>query len=126
MPNLARGQAFLQAGAVVALNEGEPFVRSFVERCRVGQGIVLDRLRALPGVQVVPNHASFYVMFSVDGVSDTFEFCKRAVREADVGLASGIAFGETSAQQIRLCYARGEATLIGAMDRLETFVTRRR
>jgi aspartate/methionine/tyrosine aminotransferase len=87
---------------------------------------VLDRLRALPGVHVVPNHASFYVMFSVDGVSDTLEFCKRAVREAGVGLAPGTAFGEASAQQIRLCYARGEASLIEAMDRLETFVTRNR
>jgi aspartate aminotransferase len=124
--NTSGGQAFLQAGAVVALNEGEPFVRSFVERCRVGQRIVLDRLRALPGVHVVPNHASFYVMFSVDGVSDTLEFCKRAVREAGVGLAPGTAFGEASAQQIRLCYARGEASLIEAMDRLETFVTRNR
>jgi aspartate aminotransferase len=45
------------------------------------------------------------------------------VREAGVGLAPGIAFGETSAQQIRLCYARSEASLIEAMDRLETFVT---
>ena len=34
--NTSGGQAFLQAGGVVALNEGEAFVRSFVERCRGG------------------------------------------------------------------------------------------
>ncbi|HKT99226.1 MAG TPA: pyridoxal phosphate-dependent aminotransferase [Paraburkholderia sp.] len=120
--NTSGGQAFLQAGATVALNEGEPFVRSFVERCRGGQRIALERLRAMPGVKVVPNQASFYLMFSVEGVTDTLDFCKRAVRDAGVGLAPGIAFGEESAQQIRLCYARSDASLIEAMGRLERFV----
>jgi aspartate aminotransferase len=120
--NTSGGQAFLQAGATVALNDGEPFVQSFVERCRGGQRIALERLRAMPGVSVVPNHASFYLMFSVEGVSDTLEFCKRAVREAGVGLAPGIAFGAESAQQIRLCYARSDPSLIEAMDRLEGFL----
>lgn len=120
--NTSGGQAFLQAGATVALNEGEPFVRSFVERCRGGQRIALERLRAMPGVKVVPNQASFYLMFSVEGVTDTLDFCKRAVCDAGVGLAPGIAFGEESAQQIRLCYARSDASLIEAMDRLERFV----
>ncbi|WP_233839181.1 pyridoxal phosphate-dependent aminotransferase [Paraburkholderia sp. ZP32-5] len=120
--NTSGGQAFLQAGAAAALNEGEPFVQSFVERCRGGQRIALERLRAMSGVQVVPNTASFYLMFSVAGVTDTLEFCKRAVLEAGVGLAPGTAFGEESAQQIRLCYARGDESLIEALDRLEKFI----
>jgi aspartate aminotransferase len=123
--NTSGGQAFLQAGACVALNEGEPFVQSFVERCRGGQRIVLERLRAMPGVHVVPNKASFYLMFSVEGVTDTLEFCKRAVLEAGVGLAPGVAFGDESAQQIRLCYARSDESLIEALDRLERFVRSR-
>ena len=76
----------------------------------------------MSGVQVVPNTASFYLMFSVAGVTDTLEFCKRAVLEAAVGLAPGTAFGEESAQQIRLCYARGDESLIEALDRLEKFI----
>jgi aspartate/methionine/tyrosine aminotransferase len=120
--NTSGGQAFLQAGAAVALDEGEPVIESFVARCRGGRRIVLDRLHALKGVQVTPTSASFYLMFSIDGVTDTLEFCKRAVHEAGVGLAPGIAFGEESAHQIRLCYARSDASLIEAMDRLETLL----
>lgn len=120
--NTSGGQAFLQVGAAVALTDGEPFVRSFVERCRGGQRIVLERLRALPGVHVVPNNASFYLMFEIEGVRDTLAFCKRAVHEAGVGLAPGIAFGDEAAHQIRLCYARSDANLNEAMDRLERFV----
>lgn len=122
--NTSGGQAFLQAGGVAALNEGEPFVRSFVERCRRGRRIVLEQLRDLDGVEIVPNNASFYVMFSIDGVSDTLTFCKRAVHEAGVGLAPGIAFGASSAHQIRLCYARADEPLFDAMERLQGFIRR--
>ena len=124
--NTSGGQAFLQAGGVVALNEGEAFVRSFVERCRGGRAIVLDRLAALDRVRIVPNKASFYVMFDVDGIDDSLAFCKRAVHEAGVGLAPGIAFGAASARQIRLCYARSDAQLTEAMDRLSAFIRRAR
>ncbi|MFL9899594.1 pyridoxal phosphate-dependent aminotransferase [Paraburkholderia fungorum] len=122
--NTSGGQAFSQEAAALALAEGEPFVQSFVERCRRGRQIVLDRFAAMPGVRVVPNLASFYVMFEIDGVTDTLEFCKRAVLEAGVGLAPGIAFGAESAHQIRLCYARSDASLSEAMDRLEPFIAR--
>jgi aspartate aminotransferase len=65
-------------------------------------------------------------MFSIEGVTDTLDFCKRAVLDAGVGLAPGVAFGDDAAQQIRLCYARSDASLMTAMDRLETFVTQQR
>jgi len=120
--NTSGGQPFLQAAGVVALNEGEDFVQSFVERCRRGQRLVLDALAELDNVHVIPNQASFYVMFSVDGITDTLAFCKQAVHDAQVGLAPGIAFGEASAQQIRLCYARSETQLAQAMGRLQGFV----
>lgn len=120
--NTSGGQAFLQEAAAIALGEGEPFVKSFVERCRGGRQIVLDRLAQMPGVRVVPNLASFYLMIEIDGVTDTLDFCKRAVLEARVGLAPGIAFGTEAARQIRLCYARSDASLLEAMDRLAPLI----
>lgn len=120
--NTSGGQAFSQEAAALALTEGEPFVKSFVERCRNGRRIVLDGLAQMPGVHVVPNLASFYLMLEIDGVTDTLEFCKRAVLEAGVGLAPGIAFGAESAKQIRLCYARSDANLREAMDRLAPLI----
>ena len=46
--------------------------------------------------------------------------------QAGVGLAPGIAFGAASARQIRLCYARSDAQLTEAMDRLSAFIRRAR
>ena len=120
--NNSGGQAFLQQGAVAALRDGEPFVRDFVARCRAGRDQVVGRLSDMSRVRLVPNQASFYVMFSVDGETDTLAFCKRAVLEARVGLAPGMAFGGGADDQIRLCYARAPDQLTEAMDRLERFL----
>ena len=120
--NTSGGQAFLQEGAVVALRDGEEFVRGFVARCRAGWQQIGDGLRRMPRVRLVPNSASFYVMFSIDGVSDTLQFCKRAVEQAGVGLAPGMAFGGGADRHIRLCYARSPEQLDMALARLAPFI----
>lgn len=120
--NTSGGQAFLQEGAVAALRDGEEFVAGFVARCRAGWQQIGDGLRRMPRVRLVPNSASFYVMFSIDGVSDTLQFCKRAVAEVGVGLAPGMAFGGGADHHIRLCYARSPAQLDTALARLAPFI----
>ena len=61
-------------------------------------------------------------MFGVEGVSDTFAFCKRAVHEAKIGMAPGTSFGAGAEGLVRLCYAKTAPLLQEAMDRLEGFV----
>jgi aspartate/methionine/tyrosine aminotransferase len=120
--NTSGAQAFLQYGAIAALNEGDAFTESFVARCAAGRDIVNERLGRMPRVRNIPNNGSFYAMFSVDGVSDTLTFCKRAVREARIGMAPGEAFGLGAEGLVRLCYAKSAENLTEAMDRLERFV----
>jgi aspartate/methionine/tyrosine aminotransferase len=117
--NTSGGQAFLQHGAVAALDEGEAFVEDFVGRCRAGREIVSRRLAAMPRVREIESEGAFYSMFEVEGVADTLGFCMDLVREARLGLAPGIAFGAGAQTLIRLCYAKSGALLEEAMDRLE-------
>ena len=120
--NTSGGLEFLQAGAVVALNEGEAFVATFVERCRAAQAIVAERLGRMARVRAIPNKGSFYAMFEVEGVTDTMAFCLAAVREARVGMAPGTSFGRGSERLMRLCYAKSPELLHEAMDRLDPFI----
>jgi aspartate/methionine/tyrosine aminotransferase len=120
--NTSGGQAFLQHGAIAALDRGEDFVAQFVERCRKGRDIVSSRLAEMPGVSEVASNGSFYSMFEVEGVDDTLAFCKDAVTKANVGLAPGVAFGKGAETLIRLCYAKSPEMLNEAMDRLEAFL----
>jgi aspartate aminotransferase len=120
--NTSGAPEFLQAGAIAALRDGEDFTRGFTARCAAGRALVNGRLAGMSRVRNVPNQGSFYAMFEVDGVSDTLAFCKRAVAEARIGMAPGIAFGRGAERHIRLCYAKSPEMLTTAMDRLEAFV----
>jgi len=122
--NTSGAPTFLQAGAIAALRDGEPFVAELLDYCRAGRAIAESRLGAMARVQAVPNSASFYSMFRVDGVADTLTFCKRLVVEGKVGTAPGEAFGPGAEGLTRLCYAKSPARLHEAMDRLEMFVAR--
>ena len=119
--NTSGGLEFLQAGAIAALEHGEPFVAEFVERCRAGRAIVTERLGAMQRVHDIPNQGAFYAMFSVDGMADTLSFCKRAVHEAGIGMAPGTSFGRGAEGLVRLCYAKSPEQLHEAMDRLQRF-----
>ena len=114
--------AFLQHAAIVALDQGEDFVKSFATRCDAGRQVVNERLARMKRVRNIPSEGAFYAMFSVDGVTDTLQFCKRAVVEAKIGMAPGTSFGEGSEHYIRLCYAKAPELLHKAMDRLEAFL----
>jgi aspartate aminotransferase len=120
--NTSGGLEFMQAAAIEAIDHGEDFVRSFVEHCRTGRDIVAGRLAAMPRIHAIPSQAAFYAMFEVDGMTDSFTFCKRAVHEAHIGLAPGTSFGKGAETAIRLCHAKSPALLHEAMDRLAEFV----
>ncbi len=120
--NTSGGVEFLQYGAIAALEEGEDFVRFFVDRCRTARDIANTRLDAMPRVRNIPNSGAFYAMIEIEGVTDTLQFCMRAVREARIGMAPGTSFGRGAERLVRLCYAKSPENLTEAMDRLERFV----
>ena len=120
--NTSGAPEFLQAGAIAALRHGEEFVAHFASRCGAAREIVNDRLARMPRVRNIPSKGAFYAMFEVEGVTDTMQFCKRAVTEAKIGMAPGIAFGKGAEKAIRLCYAKSTDLITEAMNRLETYV----
>lgn len=120
--SISGGQQFLQQAGVVALREGEPFVRDVVERCRQARALVLAHLQAMPGVTVVPSQAAFYLMFRIEGEADALAFCKRALLDGGIGLSPGIAFSPEAQDHVRLCFAKSPALLEEAMRRLRALL----
>ncbi len=114
--------SFLQRGGIAALEKGDGFVDEMVDRCRAGGELVFQRLSALPRVRISRPEAAFYAFFSVEGVTDTLEFCKKLAKEYKVGLAPGEAFGPGGQGNIRLCFASGAERLSKGLDRIEAAV----
>jgi aspartate aminotransferase len=114
--------AFLQRGAMAAVDKGDDFVAGMVERCRAGRELVFQRLSGLPKVTIARPEAAFYAFFNVEGVSDTLAFCKKLAKEYKVGLAPGEAFGPGGQGNIRLCFASSAERLSKGLDRIEAAV----
>jgi aspartate/methionine/tyrosine aminotransferase len=120
--NTSGGQPFLQTACVKAVTEGEEWVKWMVARCKSGRDLVMDRLKAMNRVSVIPADASFYLMMQVEDMGSALDFCKKLVVEGRVGLAPGTAFGAGGEGYLRLCYAQSNQRLSDAMDRFETFL----
>src|SRR6185312_5941487 len=69
--------AFLQRGAIVALEKGDSFITEMVQRCEAGRELVFQRLSGLPRITIARPEAAFYAFFSVDGITDTLGFCMK-------------------------------------------------
>jgi aspartate aminotransferase len=108
-----------QEAARVAIIEGEAFVRESQERYARHAKIALDRLRKLDGIDVPEPSGAFYVFPRLDGLTNSYAFCERLVKERRLGLAPGSAFGAGGEGHIRLCFAVDETALIDALDRFE-------
>jgi aspartate/methionine/tyrosine aminotransferase len=116
-------QPFLQRACVVAIQQGEPFLKELVQRYAAARELVLQRLGGMRRVRIVRPEAAFYVMFGVDGMADSLAFAKRLVHETHVGLAPGSAFGPGGDGHLRLCFAASRERLSEAMDRLEPLLS---
>jgi aspartate aminotransferase len=114
--------AFLQRGAVAALQKGDAFIAEMVDRCRAGRELVFQRLSAQPRVTITRPEAAFYNFFSIEGVTDTMSFCKKLAKEYKVGLAPGEAFAAGGQGNIRLCFASGAEQLSRGLDRIEAAI----
>jgi aspartate aminotransferase len=116
--NTSGSPTFLQHAGIVAITDGEPFIESFVARCRAARDAAIDGLAACRRVEVARPEGAFYAFFRVDGMMDSLAFAKEALRRTKVGLAPGSAFGPMGEGFIRLCFARDPRQVGEAIERL--------
>jgi len=114
--------SFSQWAAVAALREGGDFVQQQISRARTGRDTVIEGLKRLNRVKVLPPEGAFYLFFQIDGVTDTRQFALDLVRQTGVGLAPGTAFGPGGQAHLRLCYARRQDHLEEAVRRIGTWL----
>ncbi len=119
---ISHAPTFAQKAAETALAEGESEVRRMLENLKQNRDLCLDALRGLPGVTVPKPDGAFYLFPRVEGMTDSFAFCRRLLEETRVGLAPGVAFGAGGEGSFRICYAAERSILEPAMERLTKFL----
>ncbi|TCT05946.1 pyridoxal phosphate-dependent aminotransferase [Aquabacter spiritensis] len=118
--------AFMQRGAIAALDAGEAFVAAQVARARQGRDLLCSALSATGQVRLAPPPGAFYLFFGIAGEDDVRRLGLRLVDEAGIGLAPGTAFGPGGAGFMRLCFARSPDQLAIAAARLAAWIEGRR
>jgi aspartate/methionine/tyrosine aminotransferase len=119
---ISHAPSFAQKAAETALVEGEDELVRMLERLKENRDLCLDALRGMPGVTVPKPDGAFYLFPRIDGLDDSFDFCRRLLLETKVGLAPGVAFGAGGEGSVRICYAAGREILEPAMERLRRFL----
>jgi aspartate aminotransferase len=119
---ISHAPSFAQKAGETALAEGEPELRRMLERLQENREICTQALSGIPGVTIPKPDGAFYLFPRIDGLTDSFAFCKRLLEETRVGLAPGVAFGTGGEGSIRICYAAERSILEPAMERLTKFL----
>jgi aspartate/methionine/tyrosine aminotransferase len=122
---VSHAPSMAQKAAETALAEGEPDLRRTVDRLKENRDFVRSALLELPGITVPQAEGAFYLFPRIDGLADSFDFCRRLLLEKKVGLAPGVAFGRGGEGSVRICYAADHSILAPAMHRLAEFLRRR-
>ena len=95
----------VQIAGITALQGGEEFICAASGRYRAALTAVERAFGELPRVTLPSPQAAFYAFFAVDGVTDSYDFAEKALRQCGVGLAPGAAFGPQGEGYLRLCFA---------------------
>jgi aspartate/methionine/tyrosine aminotransferase len=119
---VSHAPSFTQKAGETALAEGESELLGMLERLKENRSLCLDALAGLPGVTVPKPDGAFYLFPRIDGLTDSFAFCRRLLEETRVGLAPGVAFGAGGEGSVRICYAAERSILEPAMERFTRFL----
>jgi aspartate/methionine/tyrosine aminotransferase len=122
---ISHAPSFAQRAGETALLWGEAAVREMLIRLRENRDFCMAALQKMPGVTLPKPEGAFYLFPKIDGLTDSFGFCKQLLLETNVGLAPGVAFGEGGEGSVRICYAAEKTILEQAMARLKLFMESR-
>jgi len=119
---VSHAPTFAQKAGETALAEGEGTLLEMLERLKQNRDLCLRALKGMNGVTVPKPDGAFYLFPRIEGLRDSFAFCRRLLEETQVGLAPGVAFGAGGEGSVRICYAAERSILEPAMARLTKFL----
>ena len=117
--------AMVQRAGIVALRDGEPFIRELRRQYQTRRRIAIDRIEKIPRLSLPKADGAFYVFPQIEGMTDSMAFAKDLLRSTRVGVAPGIAFGRYGEGYIRISFASSESVLVPALELFAEFMSRR-
>jgi aspartate/methionine/tyrosine aminotransferase len=89
---------------------------------RENRDFVRGALEPIPGITIPQPRGAFYLFPHIEGLGDSFEFCRQLLIREKVGIAPGGAFGAGGEGSVRICYAADRTVLEAAVERIARFI----
>ncbi|MDC7279433.1 aminotransferase class I/II-fold pyridoxal phosphate-dependent enzyme [Butyrivibrio fibrisolvens] len=111
-----------QYAAVTAIRDCDEDVANMREEYNDRRRYLVNRFKKM-GIKCFEPYGAFYIFPSIAefGMSSE-EFCTRLLKEKEVAVVPGTAFGESGEGNVRISYAYSLENLKKAMDRIEEFI----
>jgi aspartate/methionine/tyrosine aminotransferase len=119
---ISHAPSMVQRAGEIALREGELEIKRMLLQLKKNLAFCQGALNCMPGVILPEPEGAFYLFPKIEGLADSFDFCKQLLLEKRVGLAPGVAFGAGGEGSVRICYAADQSVLQPAMKRLGEFL----
>jgi aspartate aminotransferase len=117
-----------QKAAVEALRGPQESVKTMLAEYKTRRDFVVQRLRAIPGVDCAEPRGAFYAYPNLSeamkrtGIASTLVLAERLLQEAHVEVVPGEAFGTD--KHVRLSYATSMTELERGLERIHQFVVK--
>ena len=112
-----------QYAAVTAIRDCDEDVANMREEYNDRRRYLLNRFKKM-NVKCFEPYGAFYIFPSIAEFGMTSEeFCTRLLKEKEVAVVPGTAFGDSGEGNVRISYAYSLENLKKAMDRIEEFIT---
>jgi aspartate/methionine/tyrosine aminotransferase len=110
---------FIQKAGIAAIQQAEEYMKMMVRTYSERRRVLVEGLNSLPGVSCIMPEGAFYAYANVSGTGmNGRQYADRALEECNVGMVSGLDFGNTGTDYIRLCYALTEDRIKEGIARL--------
>jgi aspartate aminotransferase len=114
---------FTQRAGTVALQQGEPYVRTMRAELAATKRRLLSALRVLPRIEVPEADGAMYLFLRMAGEKDSLRLATQLIERVGLGLAPGRAFGPEGEGWLRWCYAADWKQIELGIERLRQFLT---
>lgn len=116
--SVSSATTFVQYGGLEALQGSQDSVKAMVDRFKVRRDVLIDGLNKM-GLECKKPDGAFYAFANVSEYGNGTQVAERLLKEAQVAVTPGIAFGSSGEDFIRISYATSIDRIREALERLE-------
>jgi aspartate aminotransferase len=113
--------SFAQDGALESLTGDQSLVEERKKIFEKRRDLIVEKLREIPGMDIIPPNGAFYTFPSIEGYLDRFKsssaFCEYLLEKALVAFVPGVEFGADN--HVRISFATSESNIMKGLDRIK-------